>query len=30
VEPQAKLQINKNSIPSETQVVLLDYKGKSA
>lgn len=30
VEPQPKLQINKNSIPSETQVIMLDYKGKAA
>jgi len=30
LEPQVKLQINKSSIPGETQVVLLDYKGKSA
>lgn len=30
VEPQPKLQINKNSIPSETQVIMLDYKGKTA
>lgn len=28
VEPQVKLQINKNSIPSETQVVMLNYKGQ--
>jgi L-ascorbate metabolism protein UlaG (beta-lactamase superfamily) len=30
VEPQPKLQINKNSSPSETQVIMLDYKGKTA
>jgi L-ascorbate metabolism protein UlaG (beta-lactamase superfamily) len=29
VEPQPKLQITHSSIPSETQVVILDYKGKS-
>ena len=29
VEPQPKLQINKNSIPSETQVIMLDFKGKT-
>ena len=30
VEPQVKLQVNKNSIPSEAQVVLLNYKGQEA
>ncbi|HVP05177.1 MAG TPA: MBL fold metallo-hydrolase [Dehalococcoidia bacterium] len=29
VQPQPKLQITRSSVPSETQVVLLDYKGKS-
>ncbi|MEO8457464.1 MAG: MBL fold metallo-hydrolase [Chloroflexota bacterium] len=28
-EPQAKLQINKSGIPNETQVIMLDYRGKS-
>ncbi|MDQ5874235.1 MAG: MBL fold metallo-hydrolase [Actinomycetota bacterium] len=28
-EPQAKLSINHSSIPSETQVIMLDYRGKS-
>lgn len=27
VEPQAKLSINKSNIPSEPQVVMLDYRG---
>jgi hypothetical protein len=27
VEPQAKLSINRSSIPSDTQVILLDYRG---
>jgi len=30
VEPQAKLQITKSSVPGETQVVLLNYKGQEA
>jgi L-ascorbate metabolism protein UlaG (beta-lactamase superfamily) len=29
VEPQVKLQINKSAIPSEAQVVMLNYKGQS-
>lgn len=27
VEPQTKLSVTRNSLPSDTQVVLLDYKG---
>jgi L-ascorbate metabolism protein UlaG (beta-lactamase superfamily) len=29
IEPQPKLQITKSNIPSDTQVVLLDYKGRA-
>jgi L-ascorbate metabolism protein UlaG (beta-lactamase superfamily) len=27
LEPQPKLSVSRNSIPSDTQVVLLDYRG---
>lgn len=29
-EPQQKLSLNKSAIPSETQVIVLDYKGKGS
>jgi L-ascorbate metabolism protein UlaG (beta-lactamase superfamily) len=30
VDPQTKLQISKTSVPSETQVILLNYKGQES
>jgi L-ascorbate metabolism protein UlaG (beta-lactamase superfamily) len=29
IEPQPKLQLSKSAIPSDTQVMLLDYRGKA-